>query len=360
MDKEKIIAIDARMIESSGIGTYIKTCLKSGVYKYALGDPEIIKKYDEKIEVIPFTAKIYGIKEQLFFPRRKLKKIGIDVLHVPHYNISLFYRGKTITTIHDLTHLYFPEFLPNKFARFYANFMLKKAAKKSDKIFTVSEFVKGEIVKHFNVSPEKVQVTYNSCNKEFHVKEKNEVDYLYKKYNIDENKKILLYVGNLKPHKNLETLVSAYRLINNFENVVLLLVGKAFGETSINALTSSAKKGSIVTTGAVSSKELIDLYNLADLFVFPSLSEGFGIPPLEAMACGTPVVCSNATSIPEVVGEAALTFDPKNEQEIATAINRVLSDETLATELINKGFERIKLFDEDKIITQIEKTLTLC
>lgn len=360
MNKEKTIAIDARMIESSGIGTYIKTCLKSGLYKYALGDPEVIKKYDEKIEVIPFNAKIYGIKEQLSFPRRKLKKLGIDLLHVPHYNVPLFYRGKIITTIHDLTHLYFPEFLPNKFARIYANFMLKKAAKKSDKILTVSEFVKGEIVKHFNVSPEKVQVTYNSCNKGFRVKEKNEFAYLYKKYNIDENKKILLYVGNLKPHKNLETLISAYKFIDNPENVVLLLVGKAFGETALETMIDSAKKGSVVATGAVSQDELVDLYNLADLFVFPSLSEGFGIPPLEAMACGTPVVCSNATSIPEVVGDAAILFDPKNEQEIATAINRVLSNETLATELINKGFERIKLFDEDKIISQIKKTLTLC
>lgn len=347
------IAIDARMIESSGIGTYIKTCLKSEIYSVALGDAEKISKYFPNIKVIPFDEKIYGIKEQFCFPKKALKKEKIDLLHVPHYNIPLFYRGKTIVTIHDLTHLYFPEFLPNIFARFYARFMLKKAAKRSFRILTVSNFVKDEIAAKIKVPKTKISVVYNAYDKDFKVKNKSEIQYLYDKFSIPRNKKIILFVGNLKPHKNLSSLVTAYQKSHLTKDSVLLLVGKSFDKDSNDICNFD--NGTIIKTGAVSKNELIDIYNLSDLFVFPSLSEGFGIPPLEAMACGTPVICSNTTSLPEVVGDAATMFNPHNTDEIASAIDKILTDNNLSNELIQKGFERIKLFDEEKIFNTLKE-----
>lgn len=347
------IAIDARMIDSSGIGTYIKTCLKSEIYSVALGDAKKINKYFPNIKVIPFDEKIYGVKEQFCFPSKALKKEKIDLLHVPHYNIPLFYRGKTIVTIHDLTHLYFPEFLPNVFARFYARFMLKKAAKKSIRILTVSHFVKDEIATKIKIPKTKISVIYNACDKDFKVKNKSEIQYLYDKFSIPRNKKIILFVGNLKPHKNLSSLISAYQQSNSSDNAVLLLVGKSFDKDSNDKCNFD--KGTIIKTGAVSKNELIDIYNLSDLFAFPSLSEGFGIPPLEAMACSTPVICSNTTSLPEVVGDAAVMFNPHNTNEIASAIDKVLNDNNLSDELIQKGFERIKLFDEETIYKMLKE-----
>ena len=198
------IAVDARMISMSGIGTYIQNLMKYGCYDIALGNKEDISKFSNKVQTIKFDSPIYGIKEQLKFPYKKLKKMKPDLLHVPHYNVPIFYKGKMIVTIHDLTHLIYPEFLPNKFAYYYAKFMIWIALKKACKIITVSENTKKDILERFKVNPDKIEVIYNAVGKEFIKKDKKNITYLYKKFDIPKDKKILMYVGNLKPHKNLE------------------------------------------------------------------------------------------------------------------------------------------------------------
>lgn len=160
-----------------------------------------------------------------------------------------------------------------------------------------------------------------------------------------------MYVGNLKPHKNLKRLLEAYKDIDNFGDTVLLLVGKAFDNHNISEIEKVyGIEDKVIHTGMVSNEELVDLYNLADLFVFPSLYEGFGIPPLEAMACGTPVVCSNNSSLPEVVGDAAYTFNPLNVNEIRKAINVVMGDNELRLNYIEKGFSRCSVFKWDECV----------
>jgi len=312
------IAVDARMINMSGIGTYIQNLMKNDCYDIALGRKEEIEKISNKVDAIEFDAPIYGIKEQLKFPYRKLKKEKPDVLHVPHYNVPIFYRGKMVVTIHDLTHLLFPEFLPNKFAYFYAKLMIWIALKKANKIITVSQNTKNDILKMFKVNPDKIEVIYNGVGEEFVKKDKENIKYLYKKFNIPQNKKIIMYVGNLKPHKNLERLLEAYSEIKNREETCLVLVGKAFSK--YNVLEDKEKRLGIgkqaIHTGIVTQEELVDLYNLADLFVFPSLYEGFGIPVLEALACGTPVICSNTSSLPEVAGNNAMYINPTDVEDI--------------------------------------------
>lgn len=341
------IAVDARMINMSGIGTYIQNLMKNGCYNIALGNENDIKSINNKVEVINFDSPIYGIKEQLKFPYRKLRKQKPDVLHIPHYNIPIFYRGKMVTTIHDVTHLVLPEFLPNKFAKYYAKFMIWLAIKKSTKILTVSENTKKDLIRMFKVKSEKIEVILNGVGEEFVKKDKNSIKYLYNKFNIPKDKKILMYVGNLKPHKNLERLLEAYSKTSNMNETCLLLVGKAFEK--YNVLEDKEKQlkieRNVIHTGIVLNEELVDLYNLADLFIFPSLYEGFGLPILEALRCGTPVICSNTSSMPEVGGDFVGYFDPYNIDDIAKKINDNL-DKNLDYEKVKKY---TKQFDWKKI-----------
>lgn len=329
MNEKLKIAVDARMIKMSGIGTYIQNLMKKGCYEVALGNEEDIKKVNNNVKCINFTSAIYGIKEQLKFPYSKLKKEKIDILHVPHYNVPIFYRGKMVVTIHDLTHLIFPEFLPNKLAYYYAKFMMWIAIKKASKIITDSENTKNDILKFYKVNPNKIEVIYLGVGEEFVKKEKKNIEYLYDKFDIPKDKKNLMYVGNLKPHKNLERLLEAYSKINNKEETCLLLVGKAFEK--YNILENKEKELNIekqvIHTGIVTQEELVDLYNLTDLFIFPSLYEGFGLPVLEALACGTNVVSSNTSSLSEVGGTIVEYFNPNDIDSMSEVINKAFDKE---------------------------------
>lgn len=322
------VAVDARMLKMSGIGTYIQNLVKRNSYNIALGNIEELKEFGFNSEIIEYNSKIYGIKEQFKFPYKELKKFNPDVLHVPHYNVPIFYRGKLIVTIHDLTHLVYPEFLPNKLAYFYAKFMMWIAIKKASKIITVSENTKKDIINFFKTDPQKIEVVPLAAGEEFVKKEKKHVEYLYDKFNIPKDKKILMYVGNLKPHKNIERLLEAYSKINNIDSTKLLLVGKAFENyQSLEKKEKSLKiEEKVIHTGIVTQEELVDLYNLVDLFVFPSLYEGFGLPVLEALSCGSLVICSNVSSIPEVGGNAVEYFNPNDINDISRKIENNLDN----------------------------------
>ena len=345
------IAIDARMIQMSGIGTYIKALMGHGIYDIALGDGNDILKYDANVKVINYSDKIYGAGEQMHFPSRELRKSGADLLHVPHYNVPVFYRGKLAVTVHDLTHLVLPQFLPNKAAYLYAKFLIGYAVRKAEVVFTVSENSKRDILRFYNIPEDKIAVVYNAVDSRFVHRDREDVSYLFDKYHIPRDKKVIMYVGNLKPHKNLPRLLEAYSKMNGREDTCLVLVGKAFDSEDLTPqIKALGIEDSVIKTGIIVDNELVDFYNLADLFVFPSLYEGFGIPPLEAMACGTPVVCSNNSSLPEVVGDAAYVFDPYDEKQIRDAMEKVLSDATLAQSLVERGYKRVELFTPERIV----------
>lgn len=341
------------MIESSGIGTYIKNLsVGTDMYDFYLGPYSILIKYFKENKLIPYDSSIYGIKEQIKFPYNKVKKTNI--LHCPHYNVPIFYTGKLIVTIHDITHILFPEYLPNKLAWYYSKFMIGLATKRADKILTVSKNTKQDLVKYFNINPKKIIVTYNGVSEKFKVIDKLSYKYIYSKYKIEENKKIILYVGNKKPHKNLEILLKAFSKSKFKESSRLVFVGKDFDNyKDLNALSKKLRLDNyIIHTGIISDEELVYFYNLADIFVFPSLYEGFGIPPLEAMACGTPVISSNTSSMPEVLGDAAYLVNPNNVYKFKDAIDKVLEDNSLRDKLIRKGLERVKIFTWDKCINK--------
>ena len=321
------IAIDARMVNKSGIGTCIQHWLKDVGYTIALGDPKELELYDNVPKHIPFISSIYGYKEQLKFPYRALYREKLDILHVPHCNIPLFYRGKMLVTIHDLTHLIYPEFLPFKLVHLYFKFIFWFVSKRADRIITVSESTKRDLLKFYKMDESKITVVHLGVGKEFVKKTPSEIDYLYEKYNIPRDKKILLYVGNLLPHKNLNKLLEGFAQMNGKENSRLVLVGKAFdGRTRETREKELGIKDITIHAGMVSQEDLVSFYNLADLFVLPSLYEGFGLPVLEALACGTPVICSNTSSLPEVGGNVAKYFDPNSAESIARALENSIDD----------------------------------
>lgn len=354
------IAVDARMLEMSGIGTYLQHLFEGDLYSIALGDKTTIHKYASDVKTISFKSNIYGIKEQLRFPYKELKKEKIDILHIPHYNVPVFYRGKLVVTIHDLTHLVLPEFLPNKFAYIYAKFMTWFAAHRAALILTVSENTKSDIVRLLHVNKNKVISIPLAIDSSFREKQNSEIGYLYKKFNLPTDKNIILYVGNIKPHKNAERLLKAYAASKCLNSTVLVLVGKAFESVDLPAIIKKLSLSeNIICTGAVTKDELIDLYNSSSLFVFPSLYEGFGLPPLEAMACGTPVLCANNSSLPEVVGNAAELFDAYDLIELRSKIDSLINDAEKRKKLIALGFDRIRLFSWDKCIRTTKNEIEL-
>lgn len=351
------VAIDARMYNMSGIGTYIQNLVSHDLYDIVLGNKEELKDVKKEDDIIDFTSPIYGIKEQLKFPYKEIKNKKIDLLHIPHYNVPIFYKGDMIVTIHDLTHLVYQELLNNKFAKYYARFMMKTAIKKAKVILTVSENTKNDLIKYFNVDEKKIKVTYLGVKESIQEKDKSKLEYLYDKFNIPRNKKLLMYVGNLKPHKNLERLLIAFSKLKNNEENVLLLVGKAF--ENYNVLDKKEEelniKNKVIHTGIVEEDELVDLYNLVDLFIFPSLYEGFGLPVIEALRCGTKVVSSNASSLPEVGGNVVCYFDPKNIENIAEVIEKELEREDTISDR-QKRIEWAKSFDWEKTVSEVKDT----
>jgi len=285
----------------------------------------------------------------------KLPKIdrllgGLDLLFVPHFLLSpVSDKCQKIITFHDLSFEYFPEFFPAR-KRFWHKFLNPaNRAKEADRIIAVSQSTKNDLAQHYKISEAKIKTIYSGVGEEYIkiTSLKSQIPNIIKKYNLPE--KFILYFGTIEPRKNLVGLIRAYEIfrqqhkLNNFK---LLIAGSRgwLDKEIFAAVKKSPFSQDIVFSGFVAAQDKVYLYNLASLFVYPSFFEGFGFPPLEAMACGTPVICSNTSSFPEVVGGAALMIDPYNFGEIAWAMAEVLSDVRLKEDLIKKGFEQIKKF----------------
>jgi glycosyltransferase involved in cell wall biosynthesis len=234
-----------------------------------------------------------------------------------------------------------------------------KGLRKADQIVTISNFSKQELVDHAKVEEDKIEVLYCGVD---HLKFKpvQKTVELRQMFGFEEEDKIILYVGSEEPRKNFSTLIHSFnKLKENMDNLKLLKVGNAnypgSRDWAVKQLQSLGHLKDVVFLDSVVEETLPKIYNIADVFVFPSLYEGFGLPPLEAMACGTPVVCSATTSLPEVVGDAALVIDPLNSDQISDEIRRILSDEDLQSELSRKGQERAKMFDWERPAQQMTK-----
>ncbi|MBA7627322.1 D-inositol-3-phosphate glycosyltransferase [subsurface metagenome] len=284
--------------------------------------------------------------EQLFLPFQ-VKKYRIDVLHSPGYTAPVMVPCCSVLTIHDMNCFYYPEDFP-KLSALFLKMIVLLSAKRSDKIITISRNSKKDIVGMLKIPENKVCVIYEAGDgHSYPMFDQNVVrEKLKGKYGI--NREFILTVSASHPHKNLHRLLQAYNILHKRYRVkhLLILVGiKGRAQYLLKDLIKELSlKESIIFTGWVPVEDLSILYSNADLFVFPSLFEGFGIPVLEAMAYGIPVISSNAASMPEVVGDAAILVNPYDIDEMARAMHEVLTDTNLRDKLTKKGLRRSKAF----------------
>jgi glycosyltransferase involved in cell wall biosynthesis len=282
----------------------------------------------------------------------------VSLLHEPHYVLPPLVPCRAVVTIHDCIHLMFPQYLPNRFAYAYARATLWAATRRAERIFTVSETSKADILRYCDVPAERIIVVYNAIDDRFAAPpDMDAVERVRERYQL--NGPFALYVGNIKPHKNLERLIDAFDLVrrNGFERLELLIIGDQISKYPRlrRAVDKHKLHKHVRFLGFVADDTLAALYRLATVFVFPSLYEGFGLPPLEAMASGTPVVTSNRSSLPEVVGDAAVLVDPYSAASIAEGIQRVLSDADLRRTLSERGLARAREFSWETSIRRIHE-----
>jgi len=291
--------------------------------------------------------------------KRAIKKNNIDVFFSPYYKIPLLTKTKTILSIFDVIYLLVEPYKNYFRNRLYIRNFIKVASKKAKKILTSSNYTKNDLLKVLNLPKEKIEVIYLGVSPKFKIiYERDKIESVKKKYRID--KSYILYVGNFRPHKNVKRLVSAYNLLSEEtkREYSLVLGGEESRKFIIdNNLSKSSSLQYIIFPGRISDEDLPLLYSGADLFVFPSLYEGFGLPPLEAMACGCPVVSSNTSSLPEVLGDSAGFFNPHDEEEMSLVIRQVLEDDNLRNIFRQKGLTRVKLFTPKKMTKEILNVL---
>ncbi len=343
------IYVDCRQLGGSGIGTYIENLIRH----YETLSPEVsfeylarrdqtafIKSFSQaKIKI--YNDPIYSIVEQF----KWLSKINpFGLLHIPHYNAPLFYPGKLIVTVHDVCHLAMKQFFPGMLKRIYSGPFLQRVLNKADRIITVSNFSKSELIKYYQIPADKITVIYNGVGSIFKPIPSEQSLKTIRKYNLPDT--YLLFVGNIKRHKNIVGLITSFDIAQqkNPDLPPLVLLGqytdlkRDIPEINELVQTLLAKK-KVIFTGVLPTSDLPAIYTRALLFLFPSFYEGFGLTILEAMACGTPVIPSNCSSIPEVVHDAAMLINPYDNEMISDAILNLAGDSALQEEYMLKGYQ---------------------
>jgi glycosyltransferase involved in cell wall biosynthesis len=357
------VAIDARKLHDFGIGTYIRNLLRclariDAETEYVLlcrqADLGIARQLGPNFRTLLEPSPNYSLREQIHVPWVLLRERP-DVFHAPHYVLPLCVPCRSVVTIHDCIHLMFPQYLKNRASHAYARAVMWAAARRSDCILTVSEASKRDILHFFNVPAEKIVVVSNAIDERFSIAPpEDDVARVRERYQLDQ--RFVLYVGNIKPHKNLVRLIEAFSELRQgeLEDLKLLIIGDEISR--LPALRRAVHKHKLHKhvrfLGYLPDETLAILYRLAALFVFPSLYEGFGLPPLEAMASGTPVVTSNVSSLPEVTGDAAVLVDPYDVDSLVDGMRRVLTDPALAAEMRRMGLARAREFSWERSVAR--------
>lgn len=374
--KSRIIGIDARFYGpiGKGLGRYTQEIVDN-VITLLSSTPEInfviflsVENFSDfncdgqKVKKVLIKARWYSLAEQIEIPYR-LWQEKIDLVHFPHFNVPILTLTPFIVTIHDLILTKFPTYrattlhpllywLKDKAYRL----VISLAVKRAKKIITVSEFTKNDLINQFKVEPSKILVTYEGVanlikSNESLLTAKLDNKKVLELYNL--STPFLLYVGNAYPHKNLEGLIRIFgKLRTDQTDLKLVLVGKE--DYFYNRVKEFAKHHNfwqpanhnslVAFPGYIPDEHLAVIFEVASAYVFPSLYEGFGLPPLEAMAHNCPVVSSNRASMPEILGEAALYFDPENEAEAVTIISGLLNNNEQRLKMIDLGQKQAKKY----------------
>ncbi|REJ78250.1 MAG: glycosyltransferase family 1 protein [Acidobacteria bacterium] len=299
-------------------------------------------------DVLAMSRKVFGHKLDLFF------------FPAVYSYFPIFNKTKVIVTVHDVIADRNPQLIfPNKRSMYFWKLKQNLAIRQADIVLTVSDYSKGRIEEYFGLSESRMRVVNEGTREEFRVFPNNgKMGGVLSRFGLEPGSRFLLYVGGISPHKNLNSLAEAFEKISarpDCEDVRLVLVGDYKDDPFFSAYPSLKKQfeeagidDKVIFTGFVSDEDLAMLYNAASLLVFPSLEEGFGLPAIEAMSCGTPVAASNTGSLPEVISGAGKFFDPRDPDDIARVAYEVLSSETLRSEMREAGLRRSRDFEWEK------------
>jgi glycosyltransferase involved in cell wall biosynthesis len=360
------IGIDARKLHDFGIGTYIRNLLRQLAHldhetEFVLlcrpEDVPLLATLGANLRPVAETSGNYSIVEQIRIPLA-LKREGVTLFHAPHYVLPPLVACRSVVTIHDCIHLMFPQYLPNRLALGYARASIFAAARRATRVLTVSESSKRDILRFVDIKPDKIDVIYNAYDLRFTVEPREEdVSRVRERYQLQDE--FVLYAGNVKPHKNLERLIEAFHLVRRrgLDHLKLVLIGDEISRYAAlrRAVHRHQLHKYVRFLGYLPEETLAVMYRLAGVFVFPSLYEGFGLPPLEAMASGTPVVTSNVSSLPEVAGDAAVLVDPYDPNAIANGIFRVLTDSQFRRDLRARGAVRARQFSWEQSVRRVRE-----
>jgi glycosyltransferase involved in cell wall biosynthesis len=332
------IGIDARKLHDFGIGTYIRNLLRQlsrldRQTEYVVlcrpDDREGLASLGENFRAVPETSGNYTLDEQIRIPLA-LRRERVTLFHAPHYVLPPLVRIRSVVTIHDCIHLMFPQYLPSRFALAYARTSITLAARRATRVMTVSESSKRDILRFVDVEPDKIEVIYNAFDERFGV-EPREEDVVRVRERYQLNDEFVLYAGNVKPHKNLERLIEAFNLVRKrgLDHLKLVLIGDEISKYAAlrRAVHHHQLHKYVRFLGYLPEETLAVMYRLAGVFVFPSLYEGFGLPPMEMMACGGAVLASTADALVETVGARAHLIDPQDVDGWRDALQRVVTDE---------------------------------
>lgn len=346
------IAIDSRMYGSeqfTGIGTYIQRMTDElfkldteNEYIMFMREPWYSKFVvpNERVKKVLVTSKHYSYAEQIKLPFEFMRE-KFDLIHYPHFNSPILYSKRSVCTIHDLTPFTFPGHKAKNSWRSWAyRAVFRSTVNKARRVIAVSNSTKLDMVKDFGVDSGKISVIYEGVDEKFKIiKESGIINKLKAKLGI--TKPYILYVGVWRSHKNIEALVRAFTNLKKsykIEHQLVLGGREDLHYTKVReAINASPFKNDIITPGYVENFELPILYSGAELFVLPSFIEGFGLIAIEAQACGCPVVSTNTSSMPEVLRDSALLFDPNNTDEMTAQMHRALTEPSLREELIFRG-----------------------
>jgi len=357
-----------------GVGTYTRNIVRAlgrldAESKYFLiGSPEKVAEIGPlppNFSTVPLLGHDTTVKSYFDF-RANLKRLNCDLVHIPH----LFWLPRNlpcpyVMTVHDLLEHMYRARDQSGLRRSLHFFLTHRALKGAARVFAVSNFTKSEVEKLFGIDPARIEVVYNAIDERFLRGHASEADrqLLAERYLI--NHPFLLYAGRISPHKNVVRIIEAFSALKAelekdamFPGLKLIIIGDELSKHPDlrRTVIRSRMQTDVRFMGFVPIEMLRIFYDAAKIFVFPSLYEGFGLPPLEAMAHGTPVVTSNTSSLPEVVGNAAVLVNPENVFEIMRALHRVLLDRPLRDKLKMRGYEQAKRFSWDASARQILRT----
>jgi glycosyltransferase involved in cell wall biosynthesis len=354
------IAIDIRKINEFGVGTYIWNLVRNIAAIDARNDYLLIGSHRNFHELGPLPAnfsQLYQPEEDGFWRNNavipfRLKRQHVDVMHVPHHEAPFIAASNLVVTIHDCVHLLFPHEDASKVHNYRIYLRTKRVVEKAKHVLAVSRSTKDDLMNIFELNESKISVVHNALDERFaftHV--------------LDEKKRVLeryqlkdpfvLYSGRIRPHKNLHRLIEAFAVLKSeladsehYRNLKLIIIGDELSKHQYLRLTviRSGAQQDVRFFGFVPYPILRVFYQAAELFAFPSLYEGFGLPPLEAMANRTPVLASNTSSLPEVLEDAAVLVNPENVFDIARGMKLILTDQGVRQKLIQKGVNQVGKF----------------